>query len=118
MYWLDMNDAIKAWSSENVVVPYVCPADNKVHRYIIDFMIETIAGIFLIEVKPQKECMPPKTGKGRRKHLVEAETLTYARNTAKWQAAENYARNMGYKFQVWDEVTLKALGVVLPNKSK
>lgn len=113
MYWLDINGKVKSWSSENVVVPYVSPIDNKVHRYIIDFMIETTAGVFLVEVKPQKECMPPKTGKGRRKQLVEAEARTYAQNTAKWQAAEQYANSMGYKFQVWDEVTLKRLGVIV-----
>lgn len=116
MYWLDMNEKIKSWSSENVVVPYVSPIDGKVHRYIVDFIIETTAGVFLVEVKPQKECMPPKTGRGRRKHLVEAEARTYAQNSAKWQAAEQYANSMGYKFQVWDEVTLRSLGVVLPIK--
>lgn len=118
MYWLDMNEKVRAWSSESVVVPYVSPIDDRVHRYIVDFMIETTAGTFLVEVKPQKECIPPRTGKGRRKQLVEAEARTYAQNTAKWQAAEQYAHAMGYKFQVWDEVTLKALGVVIITKSR
>jgi hypothetical protein len=113
MYWLDINDKVKAWSSENVIVPYVSPIDNKVHRYFIDFMIETTEGVFLVEVKPQKECMPPKRRQGKRKHLIEAEARTYAQNTAKWQAAEQYAHSMGYKFQVWDEITLKKLGVVI-----
>jgi hypothetical protein len=116
MYWLDMNEKIKHWSSESVVVPYVSPLDGKVHRYFIDFMIETTAGVILVEVKPQKECMPPKMGRGRKKHIVESEALTYAKNNAKWQAAEQYANSMGYKFQVWDEVTLKSLGVVIPAK--
>jgi hypothetical protein len=116
MYWLDMNDKITTWSSETVVVPYVSPVDNKVHRYIIDFLVETNAGTLLVEVKPQKECVPPKTRQGKRRQVVESEALTYAQNTAKWQAAEQYANSMGYKFQVWDEVTLRTLGVVIAKK--
>lgn len=118
MYWLDINAKIKAWSSETVVVPYISPVDNRVHRYIIDFLVETVAGTFLIEVKPQRECMPPKAGKGRRRQIVESEALKYAQNTAKWQAAEQYAKSVGYQFQVWDEVTLRSLGVVLPGRGR
>lgn len=116
MYWLDINEKIKAWSSESVVVPYVSPLDNKVHRYIIDFMIETTEGALLVEVKPQKECLPPKNGKGRKRHIVESEAITFAKNSAKWKAAEQYANSMGYTFQVWDEVTLRSLGIVIPKK--
>lgn len=116
MYWLDINDKVKAWSSESVIVPYVSPVDNKVHRYIIDFMIETTEGTFLVEVKPQKECLPPRRRQGKRLELLESEALTFAVNSAKWQAADQYANSQGYKFQVWDEVTLKSLGVVITSK--
>lgn len=118
MYWLDSNDKVTAWSSENVVIPYVCPTDEKVHRYFIDFFIETTEGVFLVEVKPQKECLPPKTGRGKKRTLVESEVMKFAKNSAKWKAAEEYAQRMGYRFQVWDETTLKKLGVVLPQSSK
>lgn len=112
MYWLDINEKVIRWGSETVVIPYVSPIDSKVHRYFIDFIIETTQGTFLVEVKPQKETIPPKTS-GTKKRLLEARTMTYATNCAKWEAAEKYANKMGYKFEVWDEVTLRSLGVVI-----
>ena len=34
--WADQNDNILKWGSENVIIPYLNPLDNKVHRYMID----------------------------------------------------------------------------------
>jgi hypothetical protein len=112
MVWLDKNSEIRSWASEEIVIPYVCPVDSKVHRYYVDFLIETSKGIFLVEVKPQKECLPPKASR-RSKARVLAEAAVFAKNQAKWLAADEYASRMGYKFVVWDEVTLKKLGVVI-----
>lgn len=109
-----MNPKILGWASETVIIPYVSPADDKVHRYIVDFFIHTAEkGTILVEVKPQNQCLPPRTGKGRKKIRVLAETNVYDVNRAKWQAAEQYAKANGWKFEVWDEVTLQQLGVVL-----
>lgn len=119
MYWLDVNDKVKSWSSEQVVVPYISPADNQVHRYIVDFMVETDKGVFLIEIKPQKETLPPVPhGRGRTKDRFGELQMLYEVNTAKWKAAEEYAKANGYKFFVYDEVTLRQLGVPLPTKKK
>ena len=111
MYWLDSNTEVTAWSSEEVVIPYLCPVDKKVHRYFIDFWIETTKGTFLVEVKPQRECLPPSPKRNKRQMLTEA--AVYQRNQAKWQAAEKYATSLGYQFFVWDEMTLRQLGVVI-----
>lgn len=115
MYWLDMNPKILEWGSETHVIPYLNPIDEKVHRYIIDFWVRTQdEGTWLVEVKPQKECLPPRAGRGRRLSRVEAERVTYAVNQAKWLAAEQYALSEGYRFWVWDETTLRKYGIAVP----
>ena len=60
MKWCDSSEKILQWSSEEVVIPYISPIDNKRHRYFPDFLIQTAKGWFLIEVKPQIESRPPK----------------------------------------------------------
>ena len=60
MKWCDSSEKIFQWSSEEVVIPYISPIDNKRHRYFPDFLIQTAKGWFLIEVKPQIESRPPK----------------------------------------------------------
>ena len=41
MVFCDNNDSILSWGSEEVVVPYVSPIDNRRHRYYVDFIVET-----------------------------------------------------------------------------
>ncbi len=60
MKWCDSSEKILQWSSEEVIIPYISPIDNKRHRYFPDFLIQTAKGWFLIEVKPQIESRPPK----------------------------------------------------------
>ena len=37
----DENSSVISWGSEIVIVPYRSPADGKMHRYFVDFIIET-----------------------------------------------------------------------------
>jgi hypothetical protein len=37
--------------------------------------------------------------------------MTYAKNISKWEAANAYALDRGWKFEVWTEETLKGLGI-------
>ena len=49
------------------------------------------------------------------------EALTYVKNMNKWEAAENYAKDRGWEFQVWTEKTLqemKLLAKPVPGKLK
>ena len=65
MKWCDSDEKCLQWSSEEVVIPYISPIDNKRHRYFPDFLIQTSKGWFLIEVKPQVETKyftPPMGG--------------------------------------------------------
>lgn len=66
MKWCDMNSDVIKWGSEETVIPYISPIDNKIHRYFVDFYIQvrTKKGelkSYLIEVKPKKYTKPPDT---------------------------------------------------------
>jgi hypothetical protein len=111
--WLDTQDFIAEYSSEEVVIPYRCKTDNQIHRYFVDLWIKFKDGrIFLIEVKPEKETRPP-VNPGRKTKRYITEVLTYAKNISKWAAADEYAKDRGWVFEVWHEKTLKSLGITL-----
>ena len=60
MRYLDGNDSILKWSSEEIIIPYRSPIDGKVHRYFPDFWVKTSQGETLIEIKPKIQTKPPK----------------------------------------------------------
>ena len=111
--WLDEQPFVESWSSEETIIPYRCRTDNKIHRYFVDVkMTFTDGRTFLIEVKPKKETQPPKS-RGRKTSKFINEVMTYAKNTSKWEAADEYAKDRGWKFEVWTEDTLRRLGIVI-----
>ncbi len=108
--WAESNPQVRAWNSEEVVVPYKCKTDNKLHRYFVDMLIEMTNGeVILVEIKPKKQTRPPKAARKTKKHINEV--TTYIKNTSKWNAAQQYAEHKGWKFQIWTEDTLKNLGI-------
>lgn len=110
--WCDKTYSIKKWSSEEIVIPYRCPIDNKTHRYFIDAYIEFDNGKrLLIEIKPEKFTVPPKLGKSRRRYIKESHD--YIRNMSKWEAARSFAEQNNIEFKVWTEKTLKQLGITV-----
>lgn len=113
MLFCDTNPQVKKWSSESVVIPYLCPTDNKIHKYFPDFWIEFLNGeVLIIEIKPLSQTkIPQKKSKITKKFINEVKT--YAKNSAKWKAADNYAKDNDWKFQIWTEETLKELGIKL-----
>jgi len=40
MVYCDQTPKVLKWTSEEVVVPYISPVDNKMHRYFVDFFVE------------------------------------------------------------------------------
>lgn len=106
---LDKHPDVLEWSSEEIVVPYRSPLDNKIHRYFVDFYvkkrnhsdgrIETV----LIEVKPKAQTAPPKVQTGKPSKRYIAEVATWGVNEAKWKAANEYCKDRGWKFLIFTE---------------
>lgn len=111
--WCDLNSNVKKWSSEETVIPYRCKTDNKLHRYFVDLKVLFSNGqTYLIEIKPEKETKEPRP-RSRKTAAYIKEVMTYVKNTSKWEAADNYAKDRNYIFEVWTERTLKSLGIKL-----
>ena len=109
--WCDMNKNVLKWNSEEVIIPYISPLDNKKHRYFIDIYIEFIDkdGVInkiIIEIKPKKQTKPPSK---RSKRYME-EMKTYITNQTKWKYASKWAERRGMKFMVLteNELNIKA----------
>jgi len=107
MVYCDKNENILEWGSEEIIVPYRSPLDNRYHRYFPDFYIkvrESTGKIkkMIIEIKPFKQCMEPKVQKRKTKGYI-YEVVEYAKNQAKWKAAEEWCLDRGYEFKVLTE---------------
>ena len=106
--WCDKNPSIIKWNSEETIIPYRCPTDNKVHRYFVDFKITTANGkTYLVEVKPMKQTQPP-VFPGRRTQRYLTESMTFIKNQAKWKAATEYCKDRGWEFKI---ITEHELGI-------
>ena len=109
--WIDANTSIVCWNSEELIVPYICETDKKVHRYYMDLWFQTRDGKnYMIEIKPKKQTQPPKTPKRKTRRYIK-ESLTFVKNQSKWKAASEFALDRGWTFEVWTEDTLKQLGI-------
>lgn len=111
MLYCDNEENVISWGSEEVVVPYVSPIDNKMHRYYVDFIVEVrqkdgTKKVKLIEVKPMKQCSPPKKQSRVTKKYI-TEVKTWGVNSAKWKAAKEFAENRGWEFQILTEKELQ-----------
>jgi hypothetical protein len=119
MVFCDNNKSVIWWNSEEVIVPYISPVDNRWHRYFVDFLVKlkTKNGdeeIVLIEVKPYRYCKPPKKmnlsgvdkrTKQARRYLREA--TTWGINSSKWDAATKYSDKKGWTFKIITDKELK-----------
>ena len=107
MVYCDKNENILEWGSEEIIVPYRSPVDNKYHRYFPDFYIkvrESTGKIkkMIIEIKPFKQCIEPKVQKRKTKGYI-YEVVEYAKKQAKWNAAKEWCLDRGYEFKVLTE---------------
>ena len=107
MVYCDLNENILEWGSEEIVIPYRSPIDNRVHRYFPDFYVklkETTGKTkkYIIEVKPKKQTKPPAKPKRQTKGYLR-EVYEYARNQAKWEAAVDYCKDRLYEFKIMTE---------------
>ena len=106
--WLDTKSCIISWSSESIVIPYLKPTDNRVHRYFVDFscifkMPDGKYIKYLIEYKPFKQTIAPVESARKSQKTMLTEKLNYAINCSKWKAATEYSNANGYKFLIVTE---------------
>lgn len=115
--WCDENSMVRNWSSEEVVIPYLWDVDKRYHRYFMDLRITYTSGkTVLVEIKPEKETMPPKRPDKSKRYINEA--ITYVKNQNKWEAAAEYAKDRGWSFEIWTEKHLQAMGILPPPQKK
>ena len=113
MKYCDTNINILEWGSEEMYVWFRSPIDNRPHRYFPDFYIKARESNgqvkkYIIEVKPQRQTKPPaKPKRQTRGYLREA--FEYAKNQAKWKAANEWCLDRGFEFKV---LTERELGIV------
>jgi DNA modification methylase len=109
--WADDNPNVVEWASEAVIIPYVSPLDQRVHRYYTDGIIAIKEGAnikkYIIEIKPKAQTVLPTKGKKRMSTMV-YETARFAQNQAKWDAAKKWCDKHGYSFLI---LTEKELGI-------
>ena len=108
MRFFDSTSAVVEWGSETIIIPYIKPTDGKLHRYYTDFNValrnkngDVVK--YLIEVKPYKQTLPPTNHGNKKPRTLLYEQVNYAINTAKWEAAREWAGKHGYIFTTFTE---------------
>ena len=109
--YLDSSPQVIKYSSEEIVIPYMNPLDNRIHRYFPDAYaeVQTKDGTikkFLIEVKPHAQTIPPVKPKRQSQRYIQ-ESVTYVINSSKWKQAEKFCQEHGWHFLIMDEYTLQ-----------
>ena len=111
MLWLDANNAVIKWGSEELAIPYVNPIKVDkisgrpvISRYYPDFIVmyQDNTGAVkkeIIEIKPAHESF-------LRPGMSERDKATYAVNQAKWKAAAIFAEAQGAVFRVLTEKSI------------
>ena len=111
MKWMDDNPNVIWWASEELLIRYRSPVDQRIHRYFPDFIlrVKRKAGLektLVIEVKPHSQTIKPVQKRKTKKFISEA--ATYAINQEKWRAADLFCQEHGWEFLV---LTEKDLGI-------
>jgi hypothetical protein len=112
MRWFDTNPNIITWGSESVIIPYISPLDERMHRYFVDFVAvlkEANGNLkkFIIEIKPHKQTVKPEATKNKKVKTMVYEQTEWVKNQAKWSAAEQWAKAKGYEFIILTEKHIK-----------
>lgn len=101
--FLDENESIIKWSSEEIAVPYINPIDNKVCNYYPDFLVQFKSNeklqTWMLEVKPKKQTF-------LKENASKKEKITWLINNAKWQAANKYCSENNIIFKIITEKEL------------
>ena len=110
MRHLDTHPSILQWASEEIIIPYVSPLDNRIHRYFPDFWLKIkdktgTINTMLVEIKPFKQGKEPvRQDKITRRYMNDVKT--YGINSAKWKAAEKFCLDRNWQFKILTEKDL------------
>lgn len=112
MKYCDLNENVLEWGSEEIALPYRSPLDGKIHRYFPDFYIkvkESNGQIkrYIVEIKPKKQTVEPKPQQRKTKGYL-YEVREWARNQAKWKAAQEFCEDRQWEFKI---ITENELGI-------
>ena len=107
MAYCDRNELILEWGSEEIIIPYLSPWDGRLHRYFPDFYIKVRQADgnlkkMIIEVKPKRQCSPPKEPKRKTKKYL-GEVKTWGINQAKWEYATEWCNKNDMEFKILNE---------------
>jgi hypothetical protein len=110
MMYLDGQPNVVGWSSEEIIVPYRSPIDNRIHRYFPDFLVRKKGPdgkieCLIVEIKPASQSKPPAPSTKITKRYIN-EVHTWGINSSKWKAADEYCNDRGWKFVVLTEKEL------------
>jgi len=102
--YLDENESIIRWASEEIRIPYFCPVKKKVCFYYPDFLFETkeesSVFTYLVEIKPKKQTAPPTN---KKKKSYSEDYARYLINNSKWESAKEYCQKNGWEFKILTE---------------
>lgn len=116
MKFFDSRSDVIKWGSEEIIIPYLSPADNKVHRYFPDFFVEYLdkdgnVKKEIVEVKPLHESEAKYAKNDRSRDALEV-------NEAKWKAASLYCQSRNMLFRVLTEKSIFHQVEKKPRKKK
>ena len=105
--WMDDDSSIISWSSEETMIPYLSPVDNKWHKYFPDIWARMKLAngrikTYLLEIKPYHQAIEPQIKKRITKQYIN-EVCTYGINQSKWKYAKEYCLDRGWEFKVLTE---------------
>lgn len=116
--WLEKRNDVEWWNSEELVIPYFYEVDKKRHKYHVDLLIKWKDGkTTMVEIKPKKQTIAPKVKNPKSKRSLN-EVFAYVKNTNKWHAANEVAKDNGWHFEIWTEDELKKRGILKEIKGK
>lgn len=109
MKWLDAHPQVIWWASEEIVIPYFNPMDQKMHRYFPDFIVKMKRNdgsvmTYVLEVKPHAQTKQPERKRRTKKFI--SEQATYIINQCKWKAADEFCHEHGWVFKIITEKDL------------
>ena len=115
MMWCDTNEFVIKWSSEPVGIQYWSTISSKTRTYNPDFyvLVKKQDGTneqLLVEIKPEaqiKKPEPPKTKSKKSNENYRYLAEQYVTNRDKYIAAQQYAKERGWRFVVMTENSLK-----------